>query len=345
MTLFKEYRKTSLKDPRQTFEASVSDKLKSFDSIDENANEQERNEYLLDVIPFIKSYYTQEELSDSNEEEKSPKSTGTTDIEEESKPFSFFQTSKSKQVSKGNIYKNYMRALEGQYEYSDLVNGDHMCEQCNKKSLIDVEQAQFVCQFCGLCKPVIETYGSVKQTPSMSEQNEFTPHYCYKRSNHFSEWLNQLQAKETTHIPDDVYDKIRIELKKERINEDNLHEITHKKIRMYLKKHRLNKYYEHIPHIITSLKGESPQVIDPETELLLRHMFEMIQEPFRKHCPKNRKNFLSYSYTLYKMCEILGQDQLLKSFPLLKSREKLATQDVIWKGICKELEWQYIPSI
>ena len=73
--------------------------------------------------------------------------------------------------------------------------------------------------------------------------------------------------------------------------------------------------------------------------------FSASEVPFFKHCPDTRKNFLSYSYVLYKFCELLELDHLLQYFPLLKSREKLQQQDVIWKSICKDLEWEYIPSI
>ena len=52
-------------------------------------------------------------------------------------------------------------------------------------------------------------------------------------------------------------------------------------------------------------------------------MFNQIQEPFEKHCPKTRKNFLSYSYTLYKFFQLLNKQEYLIYFPLLKSREKL----------------------
>ena len=63
-----------------------------------------------------------------------------------------------------------------------------------------------------------------------------------------------------------------------------------------------------------------------------------------KHCPPERKNFLSYSYVLHKFCELLEYDNLLCYFSLLKSREKLQEQDKIWKKICEELKWEYIPS-
>ena len=85
--------------------------------------------------------------------------------------------------------------------------------------------------------------------------------------------------------------------------------------------------------------------ISNEYEELLRTMFKEIQVPFFKHCPDTRKNFLSYSYVLHKFCELLELDDLLIYFPLLKSREKLQQQDYIWKNICNELEWQYIPSV
>ena len=38
-------------------------------------------------------------------------------------------------------------------------------------------------------------------------------------------------------------------------------------------------------------------------------------------------------------------DEFIKSFPLLKSRQKLRTQDEIWKNICQECKWEFYPSI
>ena len=74
-------------------------------------------------------------------------------------------------------------------------------------------------------------------------------------------------------------------------------------------------------------------------------MFKEIQTPFEKHCPKNRKNFLSYSYVIHKFIQLLNMNEYLVYFPLLKSREKLYQQDLIWKNICNDLNWQFINSI
>ena len=116
-------------------------------------------------------------------------------------------------------------------------------------------------------------------------------------------------------------------------------------IKEYLKKLKLNKYYEHIPQILFRITGIPPPNFNKQQEEKLRLMFKEIQSPWREECPKGRKNFLSYSYVLHKFCELLGFDYLLEYFPLLKSREKLHQQDIIWEKMCKDLKWEYIPSL
>ena len=136
--------------------------------------------------------------------------------------------------------------------------------------------------------------------------------------------------------------KVKNQIKKERID---LKHITNSKAKEILKKLGYNKYYEHIPHIINILNGKKAPILTRRYEEQLRMMFKEIQTPFMKHCPEDRKNFLSYAYVLHKFCELIELDEFLVYFPLLKSREKLQQQDSIWEKICRELQWQYIPSI
>jgi len=117
------------------------------------------------------------------------------------------------------------------------------------------------------------------------------------------------------------------------------------KFKGILKKLQLNDYYEHIPFIKSQITGIAAPTIDRKTEDKLKKMFDQIQEPFELHCPPKRINFLSYSYVLHKFCQLLELDDFIKCFPLLKSRPKLRNQDQIWKGICKELKWQFYPSV
>ena len=136
---------------------------------------------------------------------------------------------------------------------------------------------------------------------------------------------------------------VLIELKKERLNTSD--KITSDKIKSILKKLKLNKYYEHIPNIISKITNTPPLRISTEFEEQLLNLFDKIQEPFIKHCPKTRKNFLSYSYTLHKFCQLLDKPEYLIYFPLLKSRIKLFEQEKIWKDICSDLNWKFIASI
>jgi hypothetical protein len=144
-------------------------------------------------------------------------------------------------------------------------------------------------------------------------------------------------------IPEEVYDKILLEIKKQKIT--NMADITPKKVKEILKRLRSNKYYEHVPHIINKLNGIPIPHFEADLEEKLRTMFKMIQPSFLKHAPSNRKNFLSYSYCLHKLLQLLGRDEYLSSFPLLKSREKLAAQDQIFKKICEDLGWEFYPSL
>jgi hypothetical protein len=105
-----------------------------------------------------------------------------------------------------------------------------------------------------------------------------------------------------------------------------------------------NKYYEHIPFIKDKL-GIKPPIMSPELEETLCNLFIELQAPYSKYCPEDRVNFLNYYYTAYKLCELLNEDQYLEHFPMLKDPEKRMEQDEIWKKICMDLDWEYIPTI
>jgi hypothetical protein len=82
-----------------------------------------------------------------------------------------------------------------------------------------------------------------------------------------------------------------------------------------------------------------------DLEETLCNLFIELQSPYSKYCPDNRVNFLNYYYTAYKLCELLGETQYLEDLPLLKDEEKKIEQDVIWKQICEELDWEFIYTI
>jgi hypothetical protein len=245
------------------------------------------------------------------------------------------------QKSKSKLYNEYMRSIDKNYiiEINDEDSDVNSCSKCHTEMLLNQNAGILICPSCGIVENIIINSDKPSYKDPPKEQTSF----CYKRINHLNEFLAQFQAKETTEIPDEIYNEILVEIKKERI--ENMAEITPDKMRLILRKIKRNDYYEHIPYIINQLNGLPAPVIAPEIEEIIRNMFKNIQIPFVKYCPNNRKNFLSYNYVVYKFFELLELDEYLNCFQLLKSRTKLHQQDVIWKSICKELNWQFIPSL
>jgi len=241
---------------------------------------------------------------------------------------------------KQKLLNNYMLNTKHNYEinYNDYKHNIDFCNNCKINKIVYISQGKNICPRCGEESNILIE----SDKPSYKDPPREITYFSYKRINHFNEWLAQFQAKETTDIPSEIYEQIINEIKKERIDINNLKAT---KLRLILKKIGKNKFYEHIPHILTKLNGKTPPIMSTELEEELRRMFKEIQIPFHKFCPKNRKNFLSYSYVLHKFVELLGLDEYTECFILLKSREKLHQQDIIWRDICKYLNWEFISSI
>lgn len=213
------------------------------------------------------------------------------------------------------------------------------CEDCGAEMNMCLNEAVLTCLKCGYQENILVD----SDKPSYKEPPRENSYYAYKKINHFNEWLAQFQAKESTEIPQDVYDSILVELKKERITD--MSSLKPTKLKEILRKIGKSKYYEHVPHIMNRLNGKNAPHMSRENEDKLRHMFREIQPSFVKHKPKGRRNFLSYSYVFYKFCELLEMDEFLACFSLLKNRDKLYLQDQTWKLICQEMQWQFIRTV
>jgi Zn ribbon nucleic-acid-binding protein len=213
-----------------------------------------------------------------------------------------------------------------------------LCPYCNIEKTLQYSDGHMVCVECGHSDRIIVDMEKINFKDPFYE-NKSTG---YKRMNHFSELMNQFQAKETTEISQQIYNSIIIEIKKQKIKDPN--RLSKKIMRNILKKLELNQYFEHIPFIINRLTGAPPPTITREIEEKLKQMFKEIQEPFRLYKPSSRKNFLNYNYVFHKFFELLEMDHFLQYFPLLKSPVKLREQEEIYEKICKHLKWEFIPS-
>jgi hypothetical protein len=287
-----------------------------------NLYESEMSHYIIQCMPYMNQY--------------------TFDSKQEISTDNIFNCKETVGLQRKDIFNDYLIDVEKVNVDRPIEKKREVCPTCPDSNVFHfTNTSDLVCESCGLILACLIseelTYREEQET------SEKIVNYSYKRENHFNEWLSQFQAQETTNIPIEVIEELRNELKKIKIK--TVEEITHARVRGLLKKLKLNKYYEHVPYITNILSGLSPPKMPQELEEKLRIMFKDIQKPFDDNCPTERKNFLSYSYVLYKFCELLSEDKYLKYFPLLKSKEKLYQQDVIWKKMCKTLKWEYIPTI
>ena len=315
------------------------------DEISDIENQTELLDYLSNAKEFLENMNNESQINESqiNESQINESQINESQINESqiSSGSILNFVSKTGKTNRGTEYTNYVNKCVNNtvINLGRIKNG---CKQCGGKQDIDNKESLLICTDCGVCEKYMDNSNNFNYSETTQIDIVAQP-FSYQRKNHFKEWLNQLQAKEVTQIPAVVIELLFTELKKDRINENS--KITSERIKSYLKKLKLNKYYEHIPNIISKITNIPPLKISKEFEEILLGLFDKIQEPFKLNCPKERKNFLSYSYTLHKFCQLLKKDEYLIYFPLLKSREKLFEQEKIWKGICKELNWTFIASI
>ena len=305
-----------------------------------NKLKSQRMDYFLDNSKFIFEYFeSKKNISSLNSEQKKfgSKETAINNFFNINSPKSDLQSP----IIDESITHKYLSNLDDSLiNIGNFVRHTDICNFCGKGEFIPIiDEGVRVCNnsLCGTSVAfLIEN-----EKPSYKEPPKELCFYAYKKINHFKEILSQYQGKETTNISEDILNQIKNQIKKERIQ---LSDLTHSKTKELLKKLGLNKYYEHIVFIKNKL-GIKPPVMSQELETILCNLFIELQSPYSKHCPDYRVNFLNYYYVLYKLCELLNEKKFLSEIPMLKDREKLIEQDEIWKKMCKELDWEFKPTI
>lgn len=317
------------------------------------AMDRDDMEYLFDAMPIIKEYCTeQDRVLATTGPESCPDEAPEHRASKKARPMARY----AKIHGGSNMGTLCLRYLESTLDPTQLQHmavrralaatvkessdADVLCKRCNIAFIVVAAESDMVCPECGEARMFIDS--ELGLTYDQEVKRSTLPQFQYKRSNHYNEALSQLQAKQTTVIPDEVLNAIKAEFKKNRLT--SIGDITLPKVRAFLKKLGYTKYYEHTSYI-AKLLGVEPPKIDDALEARLKTMFLQIQTPFSKHCPSNRSNFCSYSYILHKLSQLLDRDDLAQHFPLLKSRQKLIAHDALWKKICEELGWQFVRSV
>jgi len=302
-----------------------------------------KKEYFLDNSEFIFEYFENKQNISKCVPDTSVPSSGKSKLVDAffkiNTPVSDTTETNNIEKNNNNIFQKYLSNIDESFlDINSFIRPADICRSCFKGELIPLDDEGVL--ICNSCSTNVQ-YLIENEKPSYKEPPKEVCFYAYKKINHFKEILAQFQGKETTQIPVEVIENLKQQIKKERIEFSSM---TYYKTKDLLKKLGYNKYYEHINFIKNKL-GIKPPIISQELEETLCNFFMEIQYPYAKHCPDYRVNFLHYYYVLYKLFELLGESHYLIEIPMLKDREKLIEQDIIWKKICEELDWEFIATI
>jgi len=302
----------------------------------------EKKRYLLDNSKYIFHYFEQKQQISSGVATNQNSNVVNSFFKIKSTSSEAANPQSDKYAQSKKAYQNYWRNVGSELpNIQNFIITSDLCEICNIGEMIPQdEEGILICNNQGCGKFI--TYIVDSSKPTNKEPPNEVSYTAYIRLNHFKEILSQFQAKETTQIPEEVINAIKARIKKERIKDMSL--INYDKMRDILRKLGFNKYFEHIQYI-NSLFGIKPPIMNEELHETLCVLFIEIQKPWAVHCPANRTNFFNYTYTLHQLCVLLDQTQYLPYIPMMKDREKQLEQDMIWKKVCNDLDWEYFPSV
>lgn len=246
----------------------------------------------------------------------------------------------AKTINKASLHDKYLALTDKNYICNKInITKVIYCSLCKIEKTLFQSDGCYICKKCGEAEHIIMESEIINHKESINEHKQ---KYPYKKKNHLKEKLNQFQSKESADVPDYICDIVRNDLSKRRIKFSSC---IPRDIRSILKKHTLTKYYEHVQQIYCKISGAEPITLSRDIEEKIINMFDVMQDAFIKYCPKDRSNFLSYAYVLNKIFKILNMEEHAKYFSLLKSKDKLRTQDAIWKKICNDMNWTFYPSL
>ena len=176
--------------------------------------------YIVNTLPILVDYYDNKEVIDDEEHIEPIQENGKRNI------LSYFikeanlktpinggsgGSKCSKQnppLNRARLYDTYLSVTDINYNPNKKVNSS-ICgivdcdgEKCDGEKILIHNDGSLVCKKCGASESILIT----TDKPSFKEPTQDSGIYAYKRINHLTEILSQLQAKESTDIPSKIFE-------------------------------------------------------------------------------------------------------------------------------------------
>jgi hypothetical protein len=204
---------------------------------------------------------------------------------------------------------------------------------CGETMLHQPAVSMLSCPRCNACRPYLSTTSGRQSYANMPT----TRRYTYNPSGHLRDVLDLLQGREPL-VPDEVVEAVAAHLHKMKIRPGA--KVTYEHVDEALRFLHI-PYYKNYVQIYHRIFPEIPKptfLVEEETRIFA--MQDAIQIPYEKH-KGDRVNSLSYNYFVACVCQLLGITRFLPVIVVLKGDSNKSDQDVIWKAVCRELNWEY----
>lgn len=214
-------------------------------------------EYILDTMPFIREYTSTQDA--------------THPVAQSKRGIDSFVTVKHKN-NRNSVFQQYLVEVEKNVEAAQAIplgamraHDDVMtCQRCNHPFVFNSRESELVCTSCGTSQSHMVMSEQNLTFDQEVQQTSVINYFSYKRLNHFTEWLNSLQAKENTEIPTEVIEAVRAEFRKERASKRA--DVKPSKVRAFLKKLKMNKVSDGIGVFILAHLGFSDATVAMVTQ-------------------------------------------------------------------------------
>jgi hypothetical protein len=237
-----------------------------------------------------------------------------------------------------------------------VCNSEFCCKACESYNVrLDEANADVICLDCGCCNQYLSIGAdglSYEEQVNAGLDSYYAPKFTgYKRLQHFNDLLNQLQGRRDVEVPKDIVGKIE-----ECIEWDHSKDkITMALIRKVIKKLKLgHKHYENAQIIVEKLtKNSSGKAsllrIPHHVEREMVTQFMRIEAAWTRDkgstSKASRKSFLSYTYVIKQLLQLMGEGKLAEAITTIKSKPRLKAHDEAWKHICELCDFEYTPIV
>lgn len=235
-------------------------------------------------------------------------------------------------------------------ETNTATKGGINCDKCNSKQMFLGEGANYVCIDCGYEKEAYSTSLSYKDISRTNILQKDT----YERRSHFRDCINQFQGKQNCKIDPEVYKRLEQEFEKHHLlvgDENTPREIRFKNVlkehvKLFLTELNYDKQYDNVNYIFSKMTGKScPDISHLEEQLMSDFdlLVNLYMRKFKHEKKIERKSFMNIQYVFFQLLTKNKYPCKKEDFNILKTIDRKAFHDDVFKELFEELGWNHTP--